>query len=130
MNNLYFHYWPAKNGNASAPLIMWLQGGPGGSGLFGLWVEIGPYGIDAHGKAFEREFHWNDEYALLAFDQPVGTGYSYSDGGFENFARSQEEIGAQLYAAVQQFLEVFPAPRAPSEYLINHAGLPRAPRPV
>lgn len=28
---------------ADAPVVLWLQGGPGGSSMFGLFVEHGPY---------------------------------------------------------------------------------------
>jgi hypothetical protein len=45
----FFWYWPALNGNASAPLLVWLQGGPGSSSLFGMWAEHGPYR-----RAFKR----------------------------------------------------------------------------
>ena len=35
-----------QNANRSAPLLLWLQGGPGGSSLFGLFVENGPLYVD------------------------------------------------------------------------------------
>ena len=39
-----------QDGNTSAPLLLWLQGGPGGSSIFGLFVENGPLGVDENGK--------------------------------------------------------------------------------
>ena len=108
LNQMYFNYWPAASGDPAAPLILWLQGGPGASSLFGNWVEIGPYGVGATGKAYARNETWNEKYALLFVDQPVGTGYSYSEGGFDNFATSQNEIGLQLYEVLLQFFQLFP----------------------
>ena len=34
--HLFTWFWPALNGNTSAPLLVWLQGGPGASSLFAL----------------------------------------------------------------------------------------------
>ena len=43
---MFFWYFPAQNGDANAPLIIWLQGGPGGSSMFGLFSEMGPWSLD------------------------------------------------------------------------------------
>ena len=41
---------PLQGGDVAVPLLLWLQGGPGGSSLFGLFVENGPLGVDENGK--------------------------------------------------------------------------------
>ena len=48
-SNTYFVYSPARNGQADAPILLWLQGGPGASSLFGLFTEIGPFDMGAGG---------------------------------------------------------------------------------
>lgn len=35
-----------KSQRSSYPVLLWLQGGPGGSSLFGALNENGPFGID------------------------------------------------------------------------------------
>ena len=54
-------YLPAQNGNESAPLLIWLQGGPGGSSLFGMFCEMGPFNVDAKFHLYPNEFTWNDK---------------------------------------------------------------------
>ncbi|KAL4578791.1 hypothetical protein LXL04_014922 [Taraxacum kok-saghyz] len=56
------------------PTILWLQGGPGGSGVgFGNFGELGPVDVDLK----PRNSTWLQKADLLFVDSPVGTGYSY-----------------------------------------------------
>ncbi len=45
-SHLFFWFFPAASGNSSAPVVLWLQGGPGATGLFGLLKEHGPFMAD------------------------------------------------------------------------------------
>ncbi|KAL2101497.1 hypothetical protein ACEWY4_003258 [Coilia grayii] len=58
------------------PLIMWLQGGPGASSTgFGNFEEIGPLDRELD----ERDSTWIQAASVLFVDNPVGTGFSYTD---------------------------------------------------
>jgi len=79
--HLFTWYWPALNGNASAPLLVWLQGGPGASSLFALFTEMGPYRLNASLFPVPNPQTWNTEFQMLFVDNPRGTGYSFSNNG-------------------------------------------------
>ncbi|KAG8290774.1 hypothetical protein J6590_076464 [Homalodisca vitripennis] len=105
-NNLFFWFFPAQRSDwEDAPLILWLQGGPGAPSLYGLFEELGPFESFETGLR-KRKYSWNNENNLLFIDQPVGTGYSFT--GKECYRTSGEEVGEDLYNAVVQFHELFP----------------------
>lgn len=116
----FFWYSESLDRNASAPLLLWLQGGPGASSLFGMFTEIGPFGIKAGGVLEPRAVTWNQHYHLLFLDNPVGTGFSFTDseGGFIS---SHEEAGKDLDDALSQFFELFPALRGNDFYVTGES---------
>jgi len=94
---------------ADAPLVIWLQGGPGGSAMFGLFELHGPieavFGNGGDVEARMRDTAWTRVANMIYVDNPVGTGYSYTDPG-----QLRNEIGQvndDLYEFMQQFLTVF-----------------------
>ncbi|XP_065897205.1 probable serine carboxypeptidase CPVL isoform X2 [Dysidea avara] len=105
-SNMYFWFFPAKNGDAKAPLLLWLQGGPGGSSLFGLFNENGPIMIDKTGKVQPRPVNWNEAYSIMYIDNPVGTGFSFADSD-EGYSRNEQQVADNLYECLQQFFLVF-----------------------
>jgi vitellogenic carboxypeptidase-like protein len=105
-SNMYFWFFPAQSNKTSAPLLLWLQGGPGGSSLFGLFIENGPLYVSKNGSVFRRDITWNTNYHMLYIDNPVGTGFSFTNesGGY---ARDETEVGINLYSALTQFFTVY-----------------------
>lgn len=56
------------------PIVLWLQGGPGASGVgIGNFEEVGPLDTDLK----PRNSTWLHKADLLFIDNPVGTGYSF-----------------------------------------------------
>lgn len=62
-------YWLnyAQNGSSTAPTVLWLQGGPGASSLFGSFIENGP--VDVFGN--RRNTSWTIAANMLFVDNPV-----------------------------------------------------------
>ena len=76
---MFMWYFPAQNKDPNAPLLIWLQGGPGGSSMFGLFSEMGPYSLGGPKGTtlLERPQSWNKKYGMLFIDNPVGEYISY-----------------------------------------------------
>ena len=67
-SNLFFWFFPAQNSDPSSPFLVWLQGGPGSSSLFGLFAEQGPILVDKDQNLHPRNITWNSKYHLLFVD--------------------------------------------------------------
>lgn len=68
----------AKTGSTDLPLLVWLQGGPGSSSMFGAYTEIGPIFIQK-GKPVFNDYSWNLFSHILFIDSPLNVGFSYSN---------------------------------------------------
>lgn len=68
----------AKTGSDTVPLILWLQGGPGSSSLFGAYTEVGPVTIK-NGNPSINGWAWNTLGHTLFIDSPLNVGFSYSN---------------------------------------------------
>ncbi|XP_003384527.1 PREDICTED: retinoid-inducible serine carboxypeptidase-like [Amphimedon queenslandica] len=83
------------------PLVMWLQGGPGGSSTgFGNFMEIGPLDVDLQ----QRPTNWVQSVNILFVDNPVGTGYSYVDED-KLLTTNVTEIAQDLLTLFASFLK-------------------------
>ncbi|KAL0383171.1 UNVERIFIED_CONTAM: Serine carboxypeptidase-like 18 [Sesamum calycinum] len=82
---LFYYFFESESNPEEDPFILWLTGGPGCSGLSTILMEIGTFVIDypncKGGQTALKlnEYAWTKSASILFIDQPVGTGYSYSN---------------------------------------------------
>nr|CDJ84066.1 Peptidase S10 domain containing protein [Haemonchus contortus] len=105
------HYWLVESemvDPTQAPLLLWLNGGPGSSSLEGLFFENGPFRIGKDGQTVTRNpYAWNQFANVLYLESPVGVGYSYStDGQLPQY--SDDVTAAENYAALVDFFSLYP----------------------
>ncbi|KAH9368037.1 hypothetical protein HPB48_019866 [Haemaphysalis longicornis] len=90
-----------------APVVLWLQGGPGTTSLLGFFSEHGPYRVSKDGTRAEfRQLTWAQRYSMLYVDQPVGAGYSFTDSD-AGYARNMTDVGRDMLEFLQQFFTLF-----------------------
>ncbi|XP_071438643.1 venom serine carboxypeptidase-like [Hetaerina americana] len=106
-SNLFFWFFPSEVDYLNAPVLLWLQGGPGATSLYGLFTENGPFFIDKGNKTLKlREYSWTKSHSVIYIDNPVGTGYSFTDNN-KGYATNETAVGKDLYNAVVQFFQLF-----------------------
>ncbi|XP_014278675.1 venom serine carboxypeptidase-like [Halyomorpha halys] len=106
-SNLFFWFFPSEGDPKNAPVVLWLQGGPGGSSLFGLFCENGPFVVNKNLTLSERRYYWSQLFNVIYIDNPVGTGFSFTEND-AGYATDEVKVGKDLYSALIQFLQLFP----------------------
>ncbi|XP_072934775.1 venom serine carboxypeptidase-like [Epargyreus clarus] len=104
--NQFFWYFPAMIPDKDAPVLLWLQGGPGAPSEFGLFIENGPVHI-VNKKFKRRRYTWALSHHVIYIDSPVGTGFSFTRDP-KGYCTNQTQVGEHLYSSLIQFFQLFP----------------------
>merc|ERR1719187_33879 len=107
--NMFFWFFPAEQSPETAPVVIWLQGGPGASSMFGLFKLHGPVltKVDSndHLTGVEKNPNsWHRKHNMIYIDNPVGAGYSHSN----RLPQTQKEVTDTLYEFLEQWFTLFP----------------------
>jgi serine carboxypeptidase-like clade 2 len=92
-NNQHLFYWliEAETNANTAPLMLWLNGGPGCSSLLGLFEENGPFRANASGDLNYFRGNWNQYANMLYLESPSFVGYSYWPGHPNDLTKYSDE---------------------------------------
>ncbi|KAJ4301770.1 hypothetical protein N0V90_003864 [Kalmusia sp. IMI 367209] len=75
---MWFWFFEARNNSDSAPLSVWLQGGPGVPSATAAVGENGPCNVLSDSSSTENNpWSWNDQVNMLYIDQPIQVGFTY-----------------------------------------------------
>ncbi|KAJ1827417.1 hypothetical protein LPJ56_001672 [Coemansia sp. RSA 2599] len=103
--HFFFWFFEARNDKREdAPIVLWMNGGPGCSSFTGLLMELGPCRVDKGGKTLSfNKYGWDDKAHVIFLDQPLNVGYSYGKDVFNSM-----EAGKDVYNFLQLFYHSFP----------------------
>ena len=140
--NMFFWFFPAEENPETAPVVIWLQGGPGGSSMFGALKLHGPIitTVDEKNNLTGVEKNpnsWGRKHNMIYIDNPVGAGkvklglqHSWTTKFLSGFSFSNkmpefnDDVTNNLYEFLQQWYQLFPKYQV--KHHINHINvLPR-----
>ena len=105
--NLFFWFFESRRGGKAAPVILWLEGGPGCSSMMET-TTIGPLSIGSDSRANQsgNVYSWTEDYSVLFVDNPVGAGFSFAADP-NVLVTNELQMATHLYDALQQFFARF-----------------------
>ena len=138
---VHYLYMESEKDPEHDPTILWTNGGPGASSMFGIFVELGPLLLNEdslHTDEYKRtkiptlyynEYGWTQLGSVLMFDWPPPVGFSYCDdpagGGKSCGPWDDERMATVQYAALAGWYDLFPERRPNPLYLTgeSYAGI-------
>lgn len=123
---LYFHYVFVESETApsKAPIILWVNGGPGCSSLVGTFLDNGPWKVSGEGNLEPNPFSWTKFANMLYIETPVWTGFTYGST-VTDITTSDDKTAFHTVVAIKLFLERFSQFRSNEFYLVglSYAGV-------
>jgi carboxypeptidase C (cathepsin A) len=141
---MYYHYWfvASENNPATDPVVVWYNGGPGASSLYGLLVELGPFMLneDSYDSNYNatgvpsliyNDYSWSKFANLLITDNPPPVGFSYCDpigpsGNGTSCGSWNDTLTAQVNLLfLSRWIQLFPEYAKNPLYLVgeSYAGI-------
>lgn len=138
------HYWfiESEGDPQTDPTILWTNGGPGASSMFGITVELGPLLLNEYSLStdeyfktgvptlYRNDFSWSKLGSILMFDWAPPVGFSYCNNdptgdGFSCGKWDDERMAKLSYAALLGWYDLFPERRDNKLYLTgeSYAGI-------
>jgi len=112
--NCSLFFWAVEKQNGSLtdegstePWIIWLNGGPGSSSLYGLFFENGPIHITSNYSLVSNQFAWSNLADTIWIDQPVGTGFSTADS--LGYVPNEDQMSEDFLQFLSNLVKIFPS---------------------
>ena len=121
--DIHIFYWFVESqvNPSTDPVLLWLNGGPGESSLWGLFVENGPFRVASDGKTLTSDPNsWNTLANILYLESPVGVGFSHFSGN-GTFSNTDQFTAKMNLKAIQNFFEKFPQFKANRFYIAGES---------
>lgn len=100
----FFWYFESRTKASTDPLLVWLPGGPGQGGTYGLLAENGPCTFSTDHSLQQNPFSWMAQANMVWVDLPINSGFSYSTS-HEDDEFTDAHVAESMFWFLQGFLK-------------------------
>ena len=106
----YIHYYHIESeGNPDEdPVVFWTNGGPGCSGLLGLFTEFGPWRPLRNGSITYNPYSWSRLANLVFIEQPAGVGFSFTTSSTLRKNYNDYRASTDNLQTIKEYFQRFP----------------------
>lgn len=106
--HMFYMYFESRSPHPeSDPLVLWMTGGPGCSSELAVFFENGPFRIAPNLTLSSNPHGWDASHHMIFIDQPVGTGFSWSDAP-EDEVTSEKQVADDVLDFLIEFIDAKP----------------------
>ncbi len=122
-DTMFYIHFKSRDKNATAPVILYMAGGPGTSGEYNLLLENGPYVANEKGSIVYNIYSWCNKSDLIYVDQPVGVGFSKAKDA-STYCRDGNCVAENVYRMLHALFQKEPALKGRPFYVsgVSYAG--------
>ncbi|GAB9466229.1 Serine protease family s10 [Globisporangium polare] len=99
----FYWFFESRSRPESDPLVLYLQGGPGCSGLTSLLWDNGPCFVLPNLTTIRNPHSWTNEANVIWLDQPTNVGFSF--GSEEDGDHNEDDVQESIFWFLQGFLD-------------------------
>ncbi|MDF1759003.1 MAG: hypothetical protein P1U40_00535 [Coxiellaceae bacterium] len=127
-NSPSLYYWLITSDQdfTSKPLIIWFNGGPGASNMYGPFMETGPYKFNQTGNLVSDPYSWTRFANYMVIEQPLSVGASTVKPHNKNLIpHNNTQSSKQFFNALQHIYTQHPFLKRHKVYLMgeSYAGM-------
>lgn len=115
-HKLFYWYHEAVEHPDEAPLVLWLNGGPGCSSLGGMFTELGPFVLDQDLNVTLNPYSFNRAANIIFIEQPVGVGFSHP-----NIPANDSSTAIDTDLALRDFFKKHPELQGRETYVMGES---------
>lgn len=104
---LFYLYYESRGSPKEDPVVLWMTGGPGCSSLMAALGENGPYHLEKNLTLTVNPYGWDRGHNLIYVDQPVNTGFSYSNDPADEVT-TEEGVANDMHNFLVEFFDAHP----------------------